>query len=106
MVTAQCANTGDDHAENPADNHSFAEDTMPAARRRQQRHRAADDERRESDGTREPLEISAEASSASVQTRNRLGRKARDRAERNKLVAKFGGFLAREGDLQPWVETT
>ena len=42
---------------------------MPAARRRQQQHRASDDERGESDGTREPLEIAAEASSESLQTR-------------------------------------
>jgi hypothetical protein len=59
MAAAQCANTGDDHAANPAGKHRFTETIMPVAGRRQQHHRAADHESGESDGAREPPEIAA-----------------------------------------------
>src|ERR1019366_393064 len=56
VVATQCANTGDEHADNPADKHGFAENIMPVAHLSHQQHRAADHESSESDGTREPSE--------------------------------------------------
>ncbi len=43
---------------------------MPAAHRSHQQHRAANHQSRESNGTREPLEIAVEATSHGLQTRN------------------------------------
>src|ERR1035437_8365299 len=63
MVATQCANTGDEHAGNPAEKHYVAESIVPVAHRRHQQHRAADHEGSESDGAREPPEIPAYATS-------------------------------------------
>ena len=60
MVATHCTKPREEHSINPADNHYFAENVMPAAHRGKQQHRAADHESRESDGTREPLEIADE----------------------------------------------
>src|ERR1039457_1002384 len=68
-VATQCANTGDEHADKPADKHCFADKIMPAAHRSHQQHRAADHESRESDGRGEPLQIAAKAASQCLQTR-------------------------------------
>ena len=67
MVATQCANTGDEHADKPADKHCFADRIMPAAHRSHQQHRAADHESSESDGTREPPEIAAQAATQGFQ---------------------------------------
>src|SRR5665811_1304433 len=56
-VATQSTNPRNDNADNPTDNHCFAENMMPATHRSEQQHRAADHESRESDGTREPLQI-------------------------------------------------
>ena len=68
-VATQCTNIDGDSADKAADNHYVAESVMPAAHRSHQQHRAADNEGRESDCTREPLEVAAEATSHGFQTR-------------------------------------
>src|ERR1019366_4050249 len=67
MVATQCANTGDEHAGNPAEKHYVAESIMPVAHRSHQQHRAADHESSESDGAREPPEIPAQAATQGFQ---------------------------------------
>jgi len=81
MVAPQYANTADEHAGDPADNHCFAENVMPAAHRSKQQHRAADHESRERDRAREPLEIATEATSESLQTREATQIAFRDAVE-------------------------
>lgn len=66
-VANECTDADDEHAEKPDDNHYFAEEVMPAAKPSDQQHRAPDHEGRGSDGTGEPLEIAAEATSQGLQ---------------------------------------
>ena len=49
LVAAQLRNLGDEHSDDPSDDHCLAESVVPAPHRAQQQHRAADHEGRESD---------------------------------------------------------